>query len=108
MRAWNYLQKTSGLLLNTEIIRQAHGLMMENEKDVLVEEYRKSPVFAGYHIFASASHIETYTEDVIFKFHETKKDDPIMAATNFFGEIIKSIHLKMEMEEFATLFWLMF
>ena len=74
MRAWNYLQKTSGLLLNTEIIRQAHGLMMENGKDVLVEEYRKSPVFACYHIFASASHIETYMEDVIFKFHETKKD----------------------------------
>ena len=29
------LQKTSGLLLNNEIIRQAHGLMMENEKDIL-------------------------------------------------------------------------
>ena len=58
MRAWNYLQKTSGLLLNTEIIRQAHGLMMENEKDVLAREYRKSPAFVGYHIFAPAGHTE--------------------------------------------------
>ena len=30
-------------------------------------------------------------EDAIFKFYETKKDDPIMAATNLFGEII-NIH----------------
>ena len=54
-------------------------------------EYRKLPVFAGYHIFASADHIERYMEDKIFRFHETKKDDPIMAATNFFGNII-NIH----------------
>ena len=30
-------------------------------------------------------------EDAIFMFHETKKDDPIMAATNLFGNII-NIH----------------
>ena len=35
MEAWDYLQKTSDLPLNTDIIRQAHGLMMEDEKDVL-------------------------------------------------------------------------
>ena len=58
MKAWNYLQKTLDLPLNTEIIRQAHGLMMENEKDVLAREYRKSPAFVGYHIFAPAGHIE--------------------------------------------------
>ena len=38
-----------------------------------------------------ASHIERYMEDAIFRFHETKKDDPIMAATNLFGNII-NIH----------------
>ena len=64
---------------------------MEDEKDVLVGEYRKSPVFAGYHIFAPAGHIERYMEDSIFRFHETKKDDPIMAATNLFGNMI-NIH----------------
>ena len=65
--------------------------MMEDEKDVLVGEYRKSPVFVGYHIFAPAGHIKRYMEDAIFSFHEAKKDDPIMAATNLFGNII-NIH----------------
>ena len=54
-----------------------------------VGKYKKSPVFADYHIFASSSHIEKYMKDIIFMFHETKKDDPIMAATNLFGNIIK-------------------
>ena len=62
---------------------------MEDKKDVLALEYRKSPVFAGYHTFAPAGHIERYMEDAIFKFYETKKDYPIMAATNLFGNFIK-------------------
>ena len=90
MGAWNYLQKISGLPLNTEIIRQAHKIMMDG-KDVLVGEYRKLPVFAGYHIFAPACLMERYMEDAIFRFHETKKDNPIMTATNLFGNII-NIH----------------
>ena len=91
IKAWDYLQKTLDLPLNTEIIRQAHGLMMEDEKDVLAGEYRKSPAFSGYHIFTPAGYIERYMEDVIFRFRETKKDDPIMAATNLFGNIV-NIH----------------
>ena len=74
IKAWDYLQKTLDLPLNTEIIRQAHGLMMEDEKGFLVGEYRKSPAFARYRIFAPASHIERYMEDVIFKFYETKME----------------------------------
>ena len=88
MKAWNYLQNTLDLPLNTEIIRQAYGLIMEDENDVLPGEYRRSPAFAGYHVFASASHIERYMEDGIFRFHKNKKDDPIIAATNLFGNII--------------------
>ena len=102
MRAWNYLQKTSDLPLNTDIIKQTHRIMMEDEKDVLVREYRKSPVFAGYPTFTPASHIERYMEDAIFRFHGTKKDYPIMVAANFFGIIINIIHLKMEAEEFVV------
>ena len=37
-KVWNYLQKTLGLPLKTDIIKQTHGLMMEDEKDVLVGE----------------------------------------------------------------------
>ena len=49
--------------------------------------------------FEPAVHIERYMEDTIFRLHETKKDDPIMAATNLFGNII---NIKMEMEEFVA------
>ena len=72
------------------IIKQAHRLMMEDEKDILAGEYRRSPVFAGYHIFAPAGYIERYMEDAVFRFQETKKDDPIMATANLFGNIINT------------------
>ena len=36
MRAWNYLQKTSDLPLNIEIIKQTHKIMVDG-----VEEYKK-------------------------------------------------------------------
>ena len=64
---------------------------MMDVEDILMEKYRKSPVFTGYHIFAPASLIEKYMEDAIFRFHETKNNDPIMATTNLFGNII-NIH----------------
>ena len=41
MKAWNHLQKSLDPPLNTEIIRQAHKIMMEHEKSVLVGEYKK-------------------------------------------------------------------
>ena len=91
MRAWNYQQNSLDLPLNTKIVSQAQWLTMEDEKYVLASEYRKSPAFAGRHIFAPAGHIERHMEDAILRFHETKKDDLIMAATNFFGNII-NIH----------------
>ena len=62
--------------------------MMDGEKDILVGEYRKSPALAGYHIFVPVGCMERYMEVVIFGFHKTKKDDPILAATNLFGSII--------------------
>ena len=64
---------------------------MDGEKDVLAGDYRKSPAFADYHIFAPAGYIERYMEDAVFRFHETRKDDVIMAATNLFGNVI-NIH----------------
>ena len=91
MKAWNQLQKTSDLLLNNKMIMQTHRMMMEDENDVLAGGYRKSPVFAGYHIFAPAGYIERYMEGAIFRFHENKKGDLIMAATKLFGNII-NIH----------------
>ena len=84
MRAWNYQQKTTVFPMSTEIIKQTHKIMMEDEKDVLAREYRNSPVFSGYHTFAPAGYIERYMEGAVFRFPETKKDYLIMAATNLF------------------------
>ena len=64
---------------------------MDGEKDVLAGDYRKSPAFADYHIFAPAGYIERYMEDAVFRLRETRKDDVIMAATNLFGNVI-NIH----------------
>ena len=100
-RTWNYLQKTSDLPLSIETIKQTHKIMMDG-KDVSARECRKSPVFAVHHIFAPAGYIERYMEDAIFRFHETKKDDPIMTAANLFGNIVNIIHLKIEMEDFVS------
>ena len=57
-------------------------------EDIFMRENRKSKVFARYHIFTLGCHIERYMEDAIFRLHETKKDNPIMAATFLFGNII--------------------
>ena len=64
IRAWNYIQKTSDLQLNIKTIKQTHKIMMNGEG-----EYRKSPVFAGHHVFAPAGYIERYMEYAIFRFH---------------------------------------
>ena len=86
MRAWNYIQKILDLPLNIKAIKQTHKIMMDG-----AGEYRKSPAFGGYQIFAPPGHIERYMEDTIFMFDETKRYDPIMATTNLFGHII-NIH----------------
>ena len=94
--------KTSDLPLNTEIIKQEHGLMMEDQKIVVVGEYRKSPVFAGYHTFAPAGHIERYMEDAVFRFRGTKKMIQLWPLQIRVETLSISIHLKLETEEFVT------
>ena len=94
--------KTLDLPLNTETIKQAHGLMMEDEKDVLVEEYRKLPVLAGCHTFAPAGQIQRYMEGAIFRFYKTKKMIQLWPLQIRLETLSISIHLKMEKEEFVT------
>ena len=73
--------------------------MMNGEKDILAGEYRKSPAFADYHIFAPASYIERYMEGAIFRFHETIQSWSLQI---YLKTVSIYIHLKMEMEEFVT------
>ena len=75
---------------NIDHVKQTDKIMMEDEKDVLAGEYRKSPVFSGYHIFTPPAHIKIYMEGTIFRLYETKKDDPIRAATDLFGNMINT------------------
>ena len=63
-RAWDYLQKTSGFPLNAETIKQTRKTMMDG-KDILVEKYRRLPVFIGYRIFPPACTIITIRPHVI-------------------------------------------
>ena len=73
---------------------------MKDEKDLLVEEYRKSPAFSGYHIFAPAGHIERYMEDAILNFVRLKKMIQLWQLQICLETLPISTHLKMEMEEF--------
>ena len=42
-------------------------------------------------LYRTSGYIERYIEDTFFRFHGTKKDDPIMTTTNLFRNII-NIH----------------
>ena len=84
MRAWNYLQKTLDLPLNTEIIRQAHKIMK-------ISWWGNTEKYLYLQAIIFLHQLGRYMEDPIFRFHETKKDDPIMTTTNLFGNII-NIH----------------
>ena len=100
LRAWNYLQKTSGLPLNTEIIRQAHGLMMEDEKDVLAGE---SHLCSQAIIFLHQLVILKDTWKTQFLgFLKLKKMIQLWPLQIRFETLSIYIHLKMEMEEFVA------
>ena len=60
-------------------------------------EYRKSLAFAGY-TFAPVDVTERCTKDTISRFHEARKDDPIMATTNLFGDIINQGHIQAQFD----------
>ena len=55
--------------------------------NIFQEDHLPSNNFYKHHIFASASNFQGYMKDATFRFNETKKDAPIMAATNLFGDI---------------------
>ena len=92
IRAWDYLQKASGLLLNADITKKAHKIMMDG-KDVLAVEYRKSPVFLNYRIFPPADTIERLIDDALYCYYHPNDPiiDPILVAANLFVDLI-NIH----------------
>ena len=104
MKAWNYLQKTLDLPLNTEIIRQAHGLMMEDEEDVLVGEYR-SHLHSQAIIFLNQPAILKDTWKTQFlDFIKLKEMIQLWLLQIYLETLSITIHLTMEMEEFVARF----
>ena len=84
-RAWDYLQKTSGLPLNVEIIKKAYKMMGKGE------EYRKLPVFVGYRVFPPADTIGRLADDVLHRYYHPTSRDPILEAADIFIHLI-NIH----------------
>ena len=62
-----------------------------NGKDVLIEEYRKTPAFAGLTMFAPASAILRLMNEALRRYYFSDHD-PIYAATKLFADMI-NIHL---------------
>ena len=61
-----------------------------NGKDVLIREYRKTPVFAGFKTFAPVSTIEMLMNNALHRYYSSN-DDPISAAVKLFAGVI-NIH----------------
>ena len=88
-RAWDYLQKMSGFPLNAEAIKQTHKIMMDG-KDVLVWEYRRSPVFVDYYrTFPPADTIGRLVDDALHRYYNPASRDPILAAASLFADLIR-------------------
>ena len=103
-KVWNYLQNTLDLPLNTEIIRQAHGLMMEDEEDVLVGEYR-SHLHSQTIIFLNQPAILKDTWKTLFlDFIKLKEMIQLWPLQIYLETLSITIYLTIEMEEFVARF----
>ena len=84
-RAWDYLQKISGIPLNTKTIKKAHSMMGVDG------EYRRSPVLVAYRIFPPADTIFRLVDDARHRYYHPTSCDPILAAADLFIDLI-NIH----------------
>ena len=91
IRAIKYMQL--GPDLTPEKLKCVHKMIMcekkhPNGKDILIGEYRKTPAFADFKMFAPASEIERLINDALRKYYSANNDDPIYAATKLFVDVI--------------------
>ena len=98
----NYLQKTSDLSLNTDIIKQAHRVMMEDEKEVLggdIESHLYSQVIIFLH---RPSLLKNTWKAQFLGFIRLKKMIQLWLLQIYLETLLISIHLNIEMEEFVA------
>ena len=77
-------------------------------KNVLVGEYKRSPAFSVYKVFAQGSHIEDTWKTQFLGFMGPKNMIQLWPLQICLETLLIPIHLKMETEEFVSWFWLMF
>ena len=97
-----FLQKTLDLPLNTETIKQTDELMMEDEKDVLAEEYKKSPGLQVIIFLHQRVTLKDTWKTQFLGFMRLKKMIQLWPLQIFLETLSISIHLKMETEEFMA------
>ena len=96
MRALRHSQRITRQLAPDDI-KTLHKLMMYGEKhkdgkDVLIGEFRKTRVFAGwYHEFAPASAVGGLVADALNRYYSAESDDPVLNAVKLFIDLI-NIH----------------
>ena len=103
-KVWNYLQNTLDLPLNTEIIRQAHGLMMEDEEDVLVGEYRNHLHSQAIIFLNQPAILKDTWKTQFLDFIKLKEMIQLWLLQIYLETLSITIHLTMEMEEFVARF----
>ena len=82
--------------LTPEKIQNVHKIMMKGEKHrngkpVLIGEYRKTKVFAGFHEFAPVSAISRLVTDALNRYYSADSIDPILNSAKLFIDLI-NIH----------------
>ena len=65
-------------------------------------EYKRSPAFAGYKVFAQASHIEDTWKTQFLGFMGPKKMIQLWPLQICWETLSIPVHLMMEMEEFVS------
>ena len=96
MRAWNYLQKTSDLPLNIEIIKQTHKIMVDG-----VEEYKKYLYLQAIIFLHQPFILKDIWKTQFLNFMKLKKMIHLWPLQICLEILPMSIYLKMEMEEFV-------
>ena len=61
---------------------------MMDGKDILVREYRKSPVFLRYRFFPPADTIDRLVDDTVYCYYHPTSRDPILATVDLFIDLI--------------------
>ena len=90
MRAIHYLKNiVKDSPLTASHIKSVHEIIMHDEKDVLIGEYRTKSVFAGYTTFAPYSTISRLVNEALNRYFHSCKD-PIGRATDLYMDLINT------------------